>query len=67
VAVAAFLEGSIRFDEIPRVIEEVLNATNSGKLESIREVLEADAEARQRANRQVGLANSGRPQATSFA
>jgi 1-deoxy-D-xylulose-5-phosphate reductoisomerase len=35
VAVAAFLEGSIRFDEIPRIIEEVLAATSSGKLESI--------------------------------
>jgi 1-deoxy-D-xylulose-5-phosphate reductoisomerase len=67
VAVAAFLEGSIRFDEIPRIVEEVLNATNSGKLESIREVLEADAEARQQANRQVGFAKSGRPRATSFA
>jgi 1-deoxy-D-xylulose-5-phosphate reductoisomerase len=67
VAVAAFLEGSIRFDEIPRIVEEVLNATNSGKLESIREVLEADAEARQRASHQVELANTGRPQATSFA
>jgi 1-deoxy-D-xylulose-5-phosphate reductoisomerase len=67
VAVAAFLDGSIRFDEIPRIIEQVLGATNSGKLESIREVLEADAEARQRANHQIRFANSGRPQATSFA
>jgi 1-deoxy-D-xylulose-5-phosphate reductoisomerase len=67
VAVAGFLEGSIRFDDIPRIVEEVLSATNSGKLESIREVLEADAEARQRANRQLGFAKSGRPRATSFA
>ncbi len=28
VAVAAFLEGSIRFDQIPRVIEDVLAVTN---------------------------------------
>jgi len=53
VAVAAFLEGSIRFDEIPRVIEDVLSATNSGKLESIEKVLEADAEARRYAQKRV--------------
>src|SRR5208283_2394978 len=29
VAVAAFLEGGIRFDEIPRIIEEVLTETRS--------------------------------------
>ena len=46
VAVAAFLEGRIRFDQIPRVIEEVLSATESGHLESIRKVLEADGNAR---------------------
>src|SRR5438445_1039273 len=49
VAVAAFLEGSIRFDEIPRIIEEVLSRTNSGQLESIRKELEAAARARQTA------------------
>src|SRR5579872_1604202 len=53
VAVAAFLEGSIRFDEIPRIIEEVLQATNSGKLESISEVLLADAEARRMAREKI--------------
>ncbi len=46
VAVAAFLEGRIRFDQIPRVIEEVLSATESGYLESIQKVLEADGNAR---------------------
>ncbi len=68
VAVAAFLEGSIRFDEIPRIIEDTLNATNSGKLESIREVLDADAEARQWASqRVVNLRKAGSTRATSFA
>jgi 1-deoxy-D-xylulose-5-phosphate reductoisomerase len=68
VAVAAFLEGSIRFDEIPRIIEDVLAATNSGKLESIREVLEADADARHSAQQRVmALRKTGRPRATSFA
>jgi 1-deoxy-D-xylulose-5-phosphate reductoisomerase len=46
VAVAAFLEGRIRFDQISRVIEEVLSATESGHLESIQKVLEADGNAR---------------------
>jgi 1-deoxy-D-xylulose-5-phosphate reductoisomerase len=68
VAVAAFLAGSIRFDEIPRIIEDVLSATNSGKLESIRQVLEADALARQHAERRVAKARKGeRPRATSLA
>jgi len=72
VAVAAFLEGRIRFDQIPMIIEDVLAATNSGKLESIRAVLETDADARQCAHRQVALSNGDvkkpkRPRATSFA
>jgi 1-deoxy-D-xylulose-5-phosphate reductoisomerase len=46
VAVAAFLEEHIRFDEIPRIIEEVMAATPAGHLESIQKVLSLDAEAR---------------------
>jgi 1-deoxy-D-xylulose-5-phosphate reductoisomerase len=53
VAVAAFLEGYIRFDEIPRVIEQVLSETASKKLGSISEVLEADAAARRVAGDKV--------------
>jgi 1-deoxy-D-xylulose-5-phosphate reductoisomerase len=53
VAVAAFLDGCIGFDAIPRVIENVISATKTGKLESIREVLGADAEARRAAGEQV--------------
>ena len=30
VAVAAFLDGRIGFDEIPKVIEEVISETRSG-------------------------------------
>ncbi len=68
VAVAAFLEGSIRFDEIPRIIEDVVVATNCVKLDSIGKVLEADAEARQSAKQRVGkLKKSEGPRATSFA
>src|SRR6201987_6029470 len=67
VAVASFLEGEIRFDQIPRVIEEVLAETNSGALESIHRVLEADLQARQLAREQVKIfRNTERPQPTSF-
>ena len=63
VAVAAFLDGSIRFDQITTVIEKVLNETKSSKLESINRILEADAGARgaaqekvrQLSNRSAGL------------
>ena len=65
VAVAAFLEGGIGFNDIPRIIEEVLEATNSGKLESIEKVLAADAEARRLAKDRI--ANAKRPRVTSFA
>jgi 1-deoxy-D-xylulose-5-phosphate reductoisomerase len=65
IAVAAFLEGKIRFDQIPRIIEDTLNETNSGTLESIGEVLDADLEARGLAERRV-LALSEGPRATSF-
>jgi 1-deoxy-D-xylulose-5-phosphate reductoisomerase len=67
VAVAAFLAGSIRFDEIPRIIEEVLTATNSGVLESIGKVLEADAQARREALQRVSDIKKTGPRATSFA
>src|SRR5215831_6436277 len=67
VAVASFLEGNIRFDEIPRIIEEVLAHTGSGALDSIQEVLEADTRARQVARGRVRIIrNTERPQPTSF-
>jgi len=46
VAVAAFLEGRIPFDEIPGTIGSVLSDTKAGRLESIQQVLKLDAEAR---------------------
>jgi 1-deoxy-D-xylulose-5-phosphate reductoisomerase len=76
VAVAAFLDRRIRFDEIPRIIEDVLLATNSGKLESIDSVLKADAGARRSAQQRVAeldknsdtstSSNKEGPRATSF-
>ena len=65
VAVAAFLEGKIRFDEIPRVIEDVLAATSSSAPESIQRVLEVDAEAREFAAQRLAAAEK-RPHVTSF-
>ena len=53
VAVAAFLEGSIGFTDIPQVIEAVLGETETGKMESIKQVLEADSEARRLARERV--------------
>jgi 1-deoxy-D-xylulose-5-phosphate reductoisomerase len=46
IAVSAFLEGSIRFQEIPLVIEEVVSETPAAKLESIKEVLMLDRSVR---------------------
>jgi 1-deoxy-D-xylulose-5-phosphate reductoisomerase len=67
VAVAAFLEGSIGFDDIPRIIEDTVSATDAAKMESIAKVLEADATARRYAQELVlGIAGKTvRPRATS--
>jgi 1-deoxy-D-xylulose-5-phosphate reductoisomerase len=68
VAVAAFLEGQIGFDEIPSLIENVLSATKTGKMESIKQVLETDLLARDSAREQVSRFSRGRspmPQTTS--
>jgi 1-deoxy-D-xylulose-5-phosphate reductoisomerase len=65
VAVGAFLEGKIAFDEIPRLIEDAVSASNSGKLGSIQKVLEADAETRRYTLERVAGA-AQRPRATSF-
>jgi 1-deoxy-D-xylulose-5-phosphate reductoisomerase len=46
VAVAAFLDEQVGFEDIPRIIAEVMAATPAGKLESIKQVLQLDGEAR---------------------
>ena len=53
VAVAAFLDEQIGFEDIPRIIGDVMSATPSGKLESIKQVLELDGEARDMAGQIV--------------
>ena len=52
-AVAAFLERRIGFDDIPRIIEQVMTATPAAHLESIHEVLVLDTEARLLASEMV--------------
>jgi len=47
VAVAAFLEGTIRFTEIPRLIERVLERTRFVEPDSLAVVETADTEARE--------------------
>ena len=61
VAVAAFLEGSIGFNDIPRIIRDVLLETRTRKLESIKDVLAVDAESRQLAHEQIARSSSNAP------
>src|ERR1035438_4313691 len=53
VAVAAFLEGSIGFLEIPATIEAVVGETRAQVPESISQVLNVDADARRRARNRI--------------
>lgn len=54
VAVQAFLERRLNFLEIPAVIEAVVKSMNGGRISSLEDVLAADAEARHRAQEQLG-------------
>jgi 1-deoxy-D-xylulose-5-phosphate reductoisomerase len=68
IAVAAFLAGVIRFDQIPRIIEEVLAGTSSAAPGSIKKVLEADADARRAASERIAdIKTEASSRATSFA
>jgi 1-deoxy-D-xylulose-5-phosphate reductoisomerase len=53
IAVAAFLDEKIAFDDIPRIIEDVMIATPERHLESIKAVLTVDSEARELAREKV--------------
>lgn len=55
VAVAAFLDRVISFEDIPRTIKKILNETRDRHPESISEVLQIDAEARALAAEVVGM------------
>jgi 1-deoxy-D-xylulose-5-phosphate reductoisomerase len=61
VAVAAFLDGVIGFEEIPRTIKKVLDETTARHPESIKEALQMDAEARALAAEVVGTESSLSP------
>ncbi len=54
VAVAAFLDGALGFEDIPATIEAVLRATPARKPESIEQVLDMDADARRRTRHRIG-------------
>jgi 1-deoxy-D-xylulose-5-phosphate reductoisomerase len=56
IAVAAFLDGRLPFNGIPRTIERVLELTTSGSPASIPEVLSADLLAREQATQLVAAA-----------
>jgi 1-deoxy-D-xylulose-5-phosphate reductoisomerase len=62
VAVARFLEGCIGFTEIAKLIEAVLTRSQHGELHTLEDVLEADRDARMRAERYLGVsAGAGGP------
>jgi len=63
VAVSAFLDGHIGFQEIPVLIEEVVSETPVGKLESIKTVLGVDQQARARARERVAALSRKTPAA----
>jgi len=59
VAVAAFLDGVLGFEDIPSTIEAVLRETPAHKPESIEQVLDRDADARRKARHCVREAGHG--------
>jgi 1-deoxy-D-xylulose-5-phosphate reductoisomerase len=61
VAVAAFLDGVISFEDIPRIIKSVLDETSTHSPESIEQVLQIDAGARSLAAEMTGLESSQSP------
>ncbi len=60
IAVEAFLAGRLKFSDIPRVIERVMEQTAEGHFSSLEDVLECDREARQRAAEVVAVMSAGR-------
>jgi 1-deoxy-D-xylulose-5-phosphate reductoisomerase len=53
VAVAAFLDGTLGFEDIPATIEVVLRETSARKPESIEQVLDTDADSRRRTRNHI--------------
>jgi len=61
VAVAAFLAERIGFEDIPQIIADVMVATSAVKLESIKQVLQLDGEARHLAGEIVNQRSRSAP------
>jgi len=59
VAVAAFLEREIGFNDIPRVVEQTMRETGDRHPESIEDVLGIDADAREMARKLVSFEKTG--------
>ncbi len=57
IAVAAFLAGGIRFTDIARVVESVIDRVPAGELATIADVLETDQESRRLAADEVAARN----------
>jgi 1-deoxy-D-xylulose-5-phosphate reductoisomerase len=58
VAVQAFLDGRIGFMQIPQIIDQTLNDTQSNAIASLADVLEADAAARRSARAALNMEHS---------
>jgi len=61
VAVAAFLERRVGFTEIAELIEEALDGSRAGELESIEACVAVDAETRRAVQRSIDVRHGGRP------
>ncbi len=59
VAVAAFLDGALGFEDIPSTIEAVLRETPTHKPESIEQVLDWDSDARRRTRKLIRVSARG--------
>jgi 1-deoxy-D-xylulose-5-phosphate reductoisomerase len=66
VAVAAFLDGTLGFEDIPTTIEAVVRETPAHKPEFIEQVLDWDADARRRARKLIRVSGRGVGTATTY-
>jgi len=60
VAVLAFLEGRLSFNEIPTLVESVLSTMHASAAESVEHLVSIDAEARSRAAEWIGTQRATR-------
>ena len=54
IAVSAFLQGEIKFTQIPQLVEEVMESFTDKSFPSLEEILAVDREARERAREWIG-------------